>query len=212
MAQVVLDYQMANISLVTMPTNLIYKTQFMQQAEKQRYFPTYTDSDVTVGCIDFVTGTYPPSEWDKTKCLTEFLVNGMSTAQLDKYFSTNPYAQYADRVYKATNPEGYDNNGQSNDTDRLAQRNLHYLVGTLLLMMKQAADRVGVNLTRPAWGAEMGRTGTFTDVAGPHPLSFGPTKWSGPDHLAVVQWHAEASDDHAAATYHQLAPPFKSSY
>lgn len=203
--QVVLEFNTAGIDYVFMPMNLIFKTQFMQTAEQQNYFPSYTDSDHYYGCFDFVTETYPARSWDKTKCVTANTV--VSRPDLDEYVNNHPFAQYADQVYLRTNPDGYDAGGEKDEEAAEAQRALHQSVGSLLLLWSQAADRVGPELTRPAWGEAMGQTGAFDKCVCEHPLTFGAQKWGGPDHIKIVQWHAEAGGGFEERMYRELTRP-----
>lgn len=205
--QAVVDFQAAGIDFVFMPMNLIFKTQFMQQAEKQNYFPQYTDSDHYYGCFDFVTTTYPARSWDKTICVTSSDIYGRR--DLEEFTNKHPWAQFSDGVYKRGNPEGYDANGSKKKSDADAQRALHITMGSLIALWQQAADRAGPDLTRAGWGAAMGKTGVFDKLVSIRPLTFGPQKWDGPDTIAAVQWHAEASEGFPERRYHQIVPGFK---
>ena len=159
--------------------NLIFKTQFMQVAEQQRYEPTYTDSDHYFGCFDFVTETYPAKSWDRTKCVSSLEINGQRPAEPRRLADTHPYSHYADDVYNRAHKGGYSENGEKSQDDVDVQRALHIGMGSQILLWEQAADRLGSNLTRPGWGAEMGKTGAFDKLPVPHPLTFGPNKWDG---------------------------------
>jgi hypothetical protein len=192
--QVVLQFRQAGIQYVFMPMNLIFKTQFLQAAEAQGYFPKYTDSDHYFGCFDFTTATYPRRAFEGTKCVSSLDIAGLRRAEAVELAETHPYGQYADRVYAATYPEGYDDNGQKDQDAADTQRALFMGLGSQILLFEQAADRAGPELTRPAWGAAMGQTGAFHQIPTFHPLTFGPEKWDGPDHIVVVQWRGEASD------------------
>lgn len=204
--QAVVDFQTAGVEFVFMPMNLIFKTQFMQQAEKQNYYPEYTDSDHYYGCFDFVTNTYPAASWDRTTCVTSNSVFGR--ADLEDFTNKHPWAQHADAVYKRANPEGYDEAGEKDEDEANAQRALHITIGSLIALWEQAADRAGPDLTRAKWGAAMGQTGQFDKHVGTVPLTFGPEKWDGPDHIAVVQWHAEAGGGFEERRYRQIKPAF----
>jgi hypothetical protein len=215
--QVVVDFQTNNVDTIVMPMNLIYKTQFMQQAQQQGYHPRYRDSDYTVSCQTATTGTYPPAQWDGTKCVTSggysFLApNGLSPAQLEKYLATNAYAKYATKVFNAANPTGYSDGGERDADDTNAERAAHMLTGTLLNLMVQAANRAGPHLTRQTWGKAMGETKDFTLSLSPKPLTFGPGEWTGPDFLHVVQWERDASSGYEANSYRAHRPAFKAWY
>lgn len=202
--QSVLDFQRSGVDYVFMPMNLIFKTQFMQQAEKQNYFPRYTDSDHYYGCFDFVTATYPERSWDNTKCVTASATAGIPG--LEEYSRKHPFGVYADEVYLRTNKDGYDKGGESDEDEADAERALHISNGSLLMALDKAADRVGPSLTREAWGNSMGQTGEFTDIISPFPMTFRPDKWDGPDHIAMVEWHAEAGNGFEARMYRQVLP------
>lgn len=203
---VVLQMKAAGVTFVVFPVNLIYKTQFMQVAEKQGYFPRYTDSDSYFGCEDFVTATYPTRSWDHTKCLT----STASGIRADQFHGT-PFSQYSDKVYKDTYPQGYATEG-SDPTKQQAQQALNYVLGSEIVLWAQAAGRTGADLTRLRWGTEMGKTGNFADQVAYGNQFFAPGHEDGADRLAVVQFHAEASDGFAAAKYHLLAPGFFPNY
>lgn len=203
---VVLQMKGAGVTFVVFPVNLIYKTQFMEVAEKQGYFPRYTDSDSYFGCEDFVTATYPTKSWDHTKCLT-------STAagiRPDQFHGT-AFSQYSDKVYKDSYPQGYATEG-SDPTKQQAQQALNYVLGSEIVLWAQAAGRTGAELTRPRWGTEMGKTGNYADQVAFGNQFFAPGHEDGADKLAVVQFHAEASNGFAAAKYHLLAPGFFPNY
>lgn len=203
---VVLQFRQAGVTFVVFPVNLIYKTQFMQVAEKQGYFPRYTDSDSYFGCEDFVTATYPPRSFDHTKCLTS-TASGIRPDQ----FKGTPFSQFADRVYRDSYPQGYATEG-SDPMKQQTQQALNYALGSEIVLWAQASQRVGPKLTRPAWGTAMGQTGEFTDQVVFGDQYFAPGHEDGADKLAVVQYHAEASNGFAAGKYHLLPPGFFANY
>jgi hypothetical protein len=180
----------------------------MQQAESQNYFPVYSEDDATVGCQDFLTGTYPERSWDETLCVGAGLLNGAPNGlrpdDLQAYLASNAFAQKADRIYLATNPEGYDNGGEAEEEDTLAQQGVNYHLGQLFMLWAQAANRVGPDLTREAWGAAMEQTGSFHESVSPTPYTYAAGKWSGPDHIEIVQWHAAAEDGYEERLYHRV--------
>ena len=207
--QVVLQFQQARVEYVLMPMNLIYKTQFLQSAEKQGYFPKYTDSDHYFGCFDFTTDTYPAQAFDGTKCISSLEINGMRPEDGKAFVNAHPFAQYADKVYLKFNPEGYDNGGESNQETADTQRALFIGMGSQVMLFRQAADRVGGDITRLKWGESMGQTGAFDKIPTPHPLTFGPEKWDGPDYVSTAQWHAEAGDGYEERKFRRIGEPFK---
>jgi hypothetical protein len=207
-SQVVIDFQARRIDRVIMPMNLIFKTQFMQQAEQQAYLPRYTDSDHYFGCFDFVTGTYPARSWESTPCVTSSQVAGMRPGDLEAFADAHPHQQHADAVYLRQHPEGFG----STDDEADVQRAINSVIGTLVLLWAEAADRVGPDITRAAWGQEMGNTGAFARHTAPHPLTFRADKWDGPDHLSVVRWRAAAGDGWDARMYRMVIAPFPAYY
>lgn len=210
--QVVVQFQQAGIDFVFMPMNLIFKSQFMQQAEQQGYFPEYTDSDHYFGCFDFVTATYAAESWDGTKCVTSLDVAGWTTERAEQFAAEHPYAKYADEVYLRSFEDGYDRDGEANEDTANTQRALFIGTGEQVLFFKQAADRVGVDLTRPRLGEELGNTGRYCTIVRFQCISFGPQKWDGPDFINVQQWFAEAADGYDERTYHQIIEPFPAYY
>jgi hypothetical protein len=71
---------------------------------------------------------------------------------------------------------------------------------------------VGPDITRAAWGVEMGNTGSFDKHTAPLPLTFRPDKWDGPDHLSVVEWRAAAGDGWDERQYRLVVAPFPAYY
>lgn len=216
MAGVVVEFQQKGVDHVVLPTSIVNKTQFMQQAEQQMYFPDYSDDEATVGCQDFITDTYPERSWDRAHCVSTGLLNGAPNGlrpdELQEYFATNPFAQKADRIYSETNPEGYDNDGESSEEDTLTQQGSNYLYGSLISLWAQAAHRVGPELTRANWGAAMSETGTFDQTVSPHQYTYAPGKWSGPDNIQIVQWFAEAGNGYDERLWRKKTGFFPSYY
>ena len=214
MAQVVLDFQTSGVNHVMMPVNIIYKTQFMQQAESQGYFPVYSEDDATVGCQDFLTGTYPERSWDGTLCVGSGLLNGapngLRLEELQAYYAQHPFAQKADALYLAAVVVALGVGGEAEEEDALAQQYTNYHLGALVSLWAQAANRVGPDLTRAAWGAAMMQTGEFHENVSPVPYTYAEGKTSGPDHIEIVQWHAAAGDGYDERTYRRVSDRIKS--
>jgi hypothetical protein len=214
--QTVLEMNRAGINYVFMPMNLIFKTQFMQAAEKQNWYPKYTDSDHYFGCYDFVTATYPEKSFDKTHCVTGTF-SGIPTPEpkLDKAPQLKDklnYLKYCDEVYNRAWPNSYKDGGGDDPANQEAQRALHCEFGSYFLMWYEAASRVGPALTRPKWGVEMEKTGHWTRTLGAPYMEFHKGKYDGPVMLAEVVYHAEASDGYAAKKYHQTVKHFPAYY
>ena len=196
----VLDMRTKGVTMVIFDMNLIFKTQFMQDAQSQNWYPRYAESDEYFGCEDFVTTTYPAKEFNGTECLGTTLA-GINPNNIP----SNSFSKFADQVYKATYPGGYSNNGSSQSSQQ-AQQLLNYELGSEILLWANTANRVGDNLTRAAWGAQMGQTGAWTQQIGYCSASFSPTKWDGSDELSVDQYQQAASNGYAADKFHQLPP------
>jgi hypothetical protein len=210
--QVVLQFRQNRVNYVFMPMNLIFKTAFLQAADAQGYYPKYTDSDHYFGCFDFTTATYNAKAFEGTKCVSSLDVAGLTRDQAVKFAAEHPYGQYSDKAYLATYPEGYNDGGRKDQDAADVQRALFMGMGSQILLFEQAADKVGPNLTRPAWGAAMGQTGAFHQIPTVHPLTFGPTKWDGPDHIVAVQWKAQAGDGYKERSFRRIAGPTKAYY
>jgi hypothetical protein len=202
--QVVVDFRLAGVDFVFMPMNLIYKTQFMTAAQQQNYNPQYTESDHNFGCYDFTTSTYPARQYDRTICVTTTDIYGRP--DLEEYSKQHPWSVYADQVYFRTHEGGYHRNGEGSDQWN-AQRALHIALGSMIKAWEQAANRVGPNLTREAWGQAMGQTGDFEFCVCENPLRFEPDKWDGATTVKGLLWHAEASDGWDARLYRELTRP-----
>ncbi|HEU5082419.1 MAG TPA: hypothetical protein VFU14_03700 [Acidimicrobiales bacterium] len=202
--QVVVDFRLAGVDFVFMPMNLIYKTQFMTVAEQQSYRPQYTESDHNFGCYDFTTDTYPARQYDGTLCVTA--TDAVGRVDLEEYGKTHPFAKYADEVYFRTHEGGYHEDGEGSDGWN-AQKALHISVGSMIRAWQQAADRVGPDLTRAAWGAAMGQTGDFDQCVCEHPLRFEPDKWDGTTTVKGLRWHAQAGEGFDARTYREITRP-----
>lgn len=208
-SQAVVEFQASDVELVLFPMNLIFKTQFMQQAQSQNYNPRYTDSDHYFGCFEFTTETYPANQFDGTKCVTASATAGLTEERTKAYADNHPWAQYADEVYDRANDGGYSNDGERDEEETDAQRALNYSLGSLIELWTQAARRLPPEeLTRAAWGASMGETGTFDKHVSPVPLTFGPQKWSGPNDLVALQFHSQAGDGYQERRFRRLEPPF----
>jgi hypothetical protein len=196
----VLDMRTKGVTFVIFDMNLIFKTQFMQYAQNQQWFPRYTDTDEYFGCEDFVTTTYPPQAFNGTECL------GTTLAGINpQHYPVTAFTKYADQVYDRTYPQGYSTNGSS-EMSQQEQQLTNYELGSEILLWANAAKRAGPNPTRAQWGIQMGRTGAWTEQVGYCSASFGPAKWDGSDELSVDQYHAEASGGWQADKFHQLAP------
>ena len=198
----VLQMRQDGVTFVSFQMNLIFKSQFMQVAENQNYFPRYDDSDVYFGCQNFVTAAYPARSFDKTQCLTGTL------GGLQKTYTTNAFTKLADQVYKRTFPQGYATEGDGAEAQE-GQRALNYGLGSEILLWHQAAVRAGTQLTRPLWGQAMQMTGEFTQQAQYCSMRFGPDKFDGADQLSVVQFRTEASDGYAARKFRTVRPCFR---
>jgi len=202
--QVVVDFRLAGVDFVFMPMNLIYKTQFMTAAEQQNYNPQYTESDHNFGCYDFTTSTYPARQYDGTYCVTATDIYGRK--DLEAYSKQHPWSVYADQVYFRTHEGGYHEDGEGSDGWN-TQRALHISLGSMIRAWWQAADRVGPDLTRAAWGQAMGQTGDFGDCVCESPLRFEPDKWDGSTTVKGLRWHAEASDGWKERLYREITRP-----
>lgn len=199
----VLQMRSTGVDFVIFPMNLIFKTQFMQVAESQGYFPEYTDSDHYFGCMDFVTATYPADSFDGTTCVTA-TVAGMQEEQLMQRPAQREYREYGQAVFERTNAGGYESDGR-NEEQAEAMEAIHLSLGTMLLLWAEAADRVDPEqLTRQAWGHEMGQTGHFDKTIVSPYLTYAQDKWDGPDELAIVRWFADAGDGYDARMFRQI--------
>ena len=199
----VLQMRSSGVDFVIFPMNLIFKTQFMQVAEQQNYFPEYTDSDHYFGCADFVTATYPAASFDGTTCVTATF-SGVQEEQLMQRPAQREYRAYGREVFERTNPGGYESDGR-NEEQAEAMEGIHLSLGTMLLLWAEAADRVDPEqLTREAWGHEMGETGRFDKTIVSPRLTFTHDKWDGPDEIAIVQWFADAGDGFEARMFRQI--------
>ena len=211
--QVVLQFQRANVNYVFMPMNLIFKTQFMQVAEQQRYFPDVHRLRPLLRLLRLRHRDVPRQvvgSHEVRELAGDRRHEAGRAAQARRHPSV--LARTPTTVYNRAHKGGYSENGEKNQDDADVQRALHIGMGSQILLWEQAADRLGPNLTRPGWGAEMGKTGAFDKLPVPHPLTFGPNKWDGPDYLTVVEWHAEAGDGYEERSYRQIVKPFRSYY
>jgi ABC-type branched-subunit amino acid transport system substrate-binding protein len=196
----VLDMQRKGVTFVIFEMNLIFKSQFLQQASKQQYHPRFNDSDEYFGCADFTTSAYDANEYDGTQCL------GTTLSGIDvKKWKETPFQKFADSVYKHDYPQGYATEG-SDASNQEAQAVLNYGLGSELLMWAQAAMHAGTQLTRRLWGQAMQYTGPWLQQGIYCSLSFKPGKFDGTDKLAVVRYYANASGDYDAKKFHLLAP------
>jgi ABC-type branched-subunit amino acid transport system substrate-binding protein len=203
----VLDMQQKGVTFVIFEMNLIFKSQFLQQASKQQFHPRYNDSDEYFGCADFTTSAYDANEYDGTKCVGTTL----SGTDVKKWKET-PFQKMADAVYKRTYSQGYATEG-SDPKNQQAQAVLNYGLGSEFLMWAQAAMHAGTQLTRPLWGEAMEYTGAWLQQGLYCSTTFRPGKFDGSDELAIAQYQAKASGDYDAKKFHLLAPGcFKNYY
>ncbi|MCW2665112.1 MAG: hypothetical protein JWN57_74, partial [Frankiales bacterium] len=197
----VLEMRQKGVTFVDFSMNLIFKSQFMQVAEGQGYFPRYNDSDQYFGCQAFTTATYPQRSFDKTQCLTT------THSGARKLYAENAFSKAADAVYQRTYPQGYASEGNGKEAQD-GQRALNYSLGSIITLWHQAAVKSGTQLTRALWGRAMQLTGTFSQQAQYCSMTFGEGKFDGSDKLAVVQFRYEASDGYAAKQFRTTKPCF----
>jgi len=203
----VLDMQSKGVTFVIFEMNLIFKSQFLQQASKQQWHPRFNDSDEYFGCADFTTSAYDANEYNGTKCVGATL----SGADPKKY-KEDTYQKFADSVYKHEYPQGYATEG-SDPNNQLAQAVLNWGLGSELLMWAQAAMHAGTQLTRQRWGEAMEYTGNWLQQGLYCSSMFKPGKFDGADYLAITEYEAQADADYAAKKFHMLAPGcFKNYY
>jgi ABC-type branched-subunit amino acid transport system substrate-binding protein len=196
----VLDMQQKGVTFVIFEMNLIFKSQFLQQAARQQYHPRYNDSDEYFGCADFTTSAYDANEYNGTKCL------GTTLSGVDvKKWKETPFQKFADSVYKHEYSQGYATEGSNTDNQE-AQAVLNYGLGSEFLMWAQAAMHAGTQLTRSLWGEAMEYTGDWVQQGLYCSETFKPGKFDGSDRLAVAEYEAQADGDYAAKKFHLLAP------
>jgi hypothetical protein len=222
MPSAVLSMQTANVDYIFFVASVFTKEQFFQHAQDQQYFPHYTDSDIKDGCAELLhefVSPYPSQEYDKTLCVTAHFT-GATPANQDSEFGEligSPFAKYADSVYLKWNPQGYDNPPPSAAEQSLGfgtetVKFMNYIVGGQVVLWANAARRVGRNLTRAAWVDQMGQTGVTDQTAfAPH-FNYAVGHWDGPDQIAVLQFHAEASEGYNQRKFHLLVPFFPAYY
>jgi ABC-type branched-subunit amino acid transport system substrate-binding protein len=222
MPNAVLQFQQAKVDYVMFVASVFIKQAFVNAAAKQQFLPRYTDSDIKDGCgqllITFQQG-FPPAAYDKTICVTASYT-GSSPANQDSGFgedTTGAFAKYAEDVYTRGTGGGYDVPPPTKD--ELAYgfgpgtvAFVNDIVGGGAVLWAQAARMAGPNLTREAWTKAMAQVKDFTQTAFSPSFTFGPSKWSGPTQIRVVQFHAEASNGFKAAHYQELVPFFDAYY
>jgi len=203
----VLDMQQKGVTFVIFEMNLIFKSQFLQQAAKQQFHPRFNDSDEYFGCADFTTSAYDATEYDGTKCV------GTTLSGVDpKKYKETTYQKFADSVYKHEYSQGYATEG-SDPKNQEAQAVLNWGLGSEILMWAQAAMHAGTQLTRKLWGESMEYTGNWLQQGLYCSSTFKPGKFDGSDRLAITEYEAQADADYAAKSFHMLAPGcFKNYY
>jgi ABC-type branched-subunit amino acid transport system substrate-binding protein len=222
MSAAVLQFQQDDVDYVFPVANIFIKQTFVHAAADQQYFPRYTDSDIKDGCGQLLTSFqqgYPAEAYDGTICVTAHQT-GTSPENQNSQFGediTSDFYQYAEEVYTEWSGGGYDEPPQTEDEltygfDIYTVGFVNATLGSGVMLWADAARRVGPELTREAWAEAMATITDFDQTAfAPH-FSFGPTKWSGPDQIRVVQFHAEASNGFDAAHYQELEPYFDAYY
>jgi hypothetical protein len=203
--QAVVEMQRQNVQVVYLMMNLIFKTSFIQQADKQAWRPQYTDNDHYFGCGDFTTTTYPDS-YDGALCVTASHSGWRGRQDFSNPVFNQDYVRFADDVYKETFARGYEDGGGSNPDDQQAQRGLHFAFGTFFLMWFEAAQRAGAELTRAGWAAQMERTPRWDRLVTSPPMTYGPGKQDGPDSVKLVRWTVQAGGEYEARKFREIRP------
>ena len=222
MSAAVLQFQQDKVDYVFPVASIFIKQTFVHAAADQQYFPRYTDSDIKDGCAQLLTTFqlgYPPEAYDKTICVTAH-ETGISPDNQKSQFGedlNSDFYKYAEQVYTKWSGGGYDSPPQTKDEitygfDTYTVGFVNATVGGGVELWAEAARKAGPNLTREAWTKAMATVTGFTQTAFAPEFSFGPTKWSGPDKIRVVQFHAEASNGFDAGHYQELLPYFDAYY
>ena len=183
-------FQAAGVDVALLFTS---KAGFMQQAEAQRYRPTYLESDFLFGTSDSTSSTYPPSQFDGTLALTGRRVGesavGMPLgpagdaclANYERFTGERPEVETAEWAYILT---GCD-------------------LGEALLTALQV---VGADLRpeRIPAGLETMRSVAMIRYA---PVTFTPTKHHGVDSYREVRWAASCECWRVSGPFRPLPAP-----
>ena len=162
------------VDVVLAASNLLYQQLFVQQAEKQQYFPKYFASDFAGMTTDLLSESYPQS-WDGTIGVT-----GMRTGE-ERVGLPEPAldAHCRQVVAKAT--------GQAIARGSVDSDSIMLVCGPLQRFVAGAIAS-GAGLTRPLLSQAIQQQG---DVLVPFQAgsSFRPGKFDASDFERTVQWH-----------------------
>ena len=158
---------------------------FLGSAGNAEYHPQYSVSDLGQLSIDATTNFYP-SSFAGTTGITAY-VTGQAGPGQDP---GSPAFEECLRIYNA--------HGQQLATDPMARlQEVLYLSQfcELLHLTAKLAVLAGPHLNRASFLDASATLGTWTErVTLSGPLTFGPTKYDGPDDFAVIQWQSDCGN------------------
>ena len=162
------------VDVVLAASNLLYQQLFVQQAEKQQYFPHYFASDFAGMTTDLLSDSYPQS-WDGTVGVT-----GLRTGEEKVGLPEQPVdTQCRQIVAKAT--------GKSIARGSVDSDGIMLVCGPFQRFVAGAVG-AGANLTRSRLSQAIQQQG---NVVIPYTAgaSFRPGKFDASDFERTVQWH-----------------------
>jgi hypothetical protein len=202
MAAGVQAMQQDGITHIYMGVNLVYATLWMQAAEKQNYFPTYSFNDFASISTEFAADFFPPDSWDGVKGITSYLTGD---PRVDEPGERLPNTRKCEAFVKAKTGEDLD------------QAPIAVLWCQSLWAMHGALLGAGPRLTRDAYVKAMVSLG---DISGLITTSEGGiwsmAKADAPINVATIRWDSSCPVRPNAAgdrpgCYHQIKP-FRSFY
>jgi hypothetical protein len=170
-------FRSAGVDLAMVMTAPLFRSNFLRQAEAQRYRPTYIDNDLNFATGDSATQTYPPEQWDKMYAITGLRV-GDHTPERQSLECVENYERYSgDRVYRPGKGPSAKWTNATNVCD----------IGNTIL---EGLHRAGRDLNPDSFVAGM-ETIRQMPMARNADVTFTRDKHTGADRQRTLQWHAD---------------------
>ncbi len=184
------------VNLVLPDLDFLRTYAFIGAANNAGLRTRYSISDLGQLSLDATTNFFP-SSFDGTQGITAYVTGVSGPGQVP---ATPAFTQCLD-IYRAHGQQlSSDPVGRLAEELELAQFCEH------LHLIARAAALAGPHLNRATFLDAFSRLGTWSDrVTLTGPLTFGPSKFDGPDDYAVVRWQSDCGQGQVSC-YRQVAP------
>jgi ABC-type branched-subunit amino acid transport system substrate-binding protein len=194
----VLRFKSAGVDLVLPDLDFLRFFVFQQAASSADLKVRYSVSDLGQLSLDAATNFYPAA-FGGTRGVTAY-AGGLGSPP-GATGDLSPALQDCLDVYQA----GGQPVTSSSTAARLAEVLQVAQFCEELRLVAHVASVAGPHLNRASFLAAFNQVGNWTDgVTLTGPLSFGPTKFDGPDRVAVIEWHADCGT--GASCYGRVEP------